>query len=143
MSFLSLSKILPKFVNPMSLFKKRAPEPIISRAEALKMVPVRNTEVTETAISGGLIQLSYPLAVKPWFGQLAEKVGLWDKRPMIKHIELDEMGTFVWTQINGDQSVQQIADAFVKEYEVQPREAELSVTAFIKTIGQRGIIGLK
>jgi len=127
----------------MSLFKKSAPEPIISRAEALKMVPVRNTKVAEAPLAGGLIQLSYPLAIKPWFGQLAEKVGLWDKRPMIKQIELDEMGTFVWQLIDGEHSVKQIAGAFVQKYEVQPREAELSVTAFIKTIGQRGIIGLK
>ena len=107
------------------------------------MVPVRNLEVHEHPIDGGLIQLSYPLAVKPWFGVLAEKVGMWDKRPMIKTLELDEMGTFTWGLINGERSVRQIADEFAKFYEVQPREAELSVTAFIKTIGQRGILGLK
>lgn len=127
----------------MSLFKKSKPLPTIPRAEALNMVPVRNSEVDETEINDGLIQLAYPLAVKPWFGRMAEKVGLWDKRPMIKRLELDEMGTFVWRLIDGDHSVRQIADAFVAHYEVQPREAELSVTAFIKTIGQRGIIGLK
>lgn len=127
----------------MSWFKKSKPMPVIPRSEALNMVPVRNTEVTETGLPDGLVELAYPLAVKPWFGRMAEKVGLWDKRPMIKRIELDEMGTFVWQHIDGTHSVRDIADAFVKRYEVQPREAELSVTAFIKTIGQRGIIGLK
>lgn len=127
----------------MSLFRKRPPEPVISRAEALRMVPVRNAEVKEKTLEGGLVELAYPLAVKPWFGSLAEKVGMWDKRPMIKRIELDEMGTFVWRRIDGNHSVHQIAEAFVQEYKVQLREAELSVTAFIKTIGQRGIIGLK
>jgi len=107
------------------------------------MVPVRNAEVKETPLNGGLVELAYPLAIKPWFGSLAEKVGLWDKRPMIKRIELDEMGSFVWERIDGNHTVRQIAEAFVDEYKVQPREAELSVTAFIKTIGQRGIIGLK
>jgi hypothetical protein len=107
------------------------------------MIPVRNTEVEETPIPDDLIRLSYPLAIKPWFGQLAEKVGMWDKRPMIKHLELDEMGTFVWQLIDGEHSVRQIAEEFTRHYQVQPREAELSVTAFIKTIGQRGIIGLK
>ena len=127
----------------MPWFKKSPPLPTIPRAEALNMVPVRNTEVQESSIADGLIQLAYPLAIKPWFGRMAEKVGLWDKRPMIKEIELDEMGTFVWKLIDGEHSVRQIAEAFVSHYEVQPREAELSVTAFIKTIGQRGIIGLK
>ncbi len=127
----------------MSLFKKKPPQPIISRAEALEMVPVRNSEVTEKPVPGDLVQLSYPLAIKPWFGRLAEKVGMWDKKPMVKRLELDEMGTFVWRLINGERSVRNIAEAFTDQYEVQPREAELSVTAFIKNIGQRGIIGLK
>lgn len=127
----------------MSLFKKKPVQPTISRSEALSMIPVKNTEVHETPMDGHLVELAYPLAVKPWFGRMAEKVGMWDKRPMIKRLELDEMGTFVWQRINGENSVRQIAEQFTKHYEVQAREAELSVTAFIKTIGQRGIIGLK
>ena len=107
------------------------------------MVPVRNAAVEETPLPDGLVRLAYPLAVKPWFGRLAEKVGMWDKKPMIKQVELDEMGAFVWTRIDGERSVRRIAEELASFYEVQAREAELSVTAFIKTIGQRGIIGLK
>jgi hypothetical protein len=127
----------------MPLFKKRQPQPIITRAEALQMIPVRNSAVEETALENGLLEIAYPLAVKPWFGKIAESVGLWDKRPMIKRLELDEMGSFVWSSIDGKSTVKQLAEAFVDKYDVQLREAELSVTAFIKTIGQRGIIGLK
>ncbi|MGE4421834.1 MAG: PqqD family protein [Pseudodesulfovibrio sp.] len=125
------------------MFRKKRPEPTISRAQALDMVPVRNEAVAITALPGGLVQLAYPLAIKPWFGRLADKVGLWDGKPMTKTVELDEMGTFVWRHIDGTRSVRAIARAFTETYEVQPREAELAVTAFIKTIGQRGIIGLK
>jgi hypothetical protein len=107
------------------------------------MVPVKNAEVSETPLPDGLVRLAYPLAVKPWFGRLAEKVGMWDKKPMTKQVELDEMGSFVWQRIDGVRSVRQIAQEFTDAYEVQTREAELSVTTFIKTIGQRGIIGLK
>jgi len=125
------------------LFRKKRPEPVISRVEALDMVPVKNRQVEEMPLPGGLIRLAYPLAVKPWFGRLAEKAGLWDKKPMIKQVELDEMGTFVWERIDGQRSVRGIAREFTRAYEVQSREAELAVTTFIKTIGQRGIIGLK
>nr|WP_321260592.1 PqqD family protein [uncultured Pseudodesulfovibrio sp.] len=125
------------------MFKNKSTEPVISRAEALNMVPVKNRAVEETALPDGLVRLAYPLAIKPWFGRLAEKVGMWDKKPMIKQVELDELGAFVWERIDGERSVQQIAAELASFYEVQPREAELSVTAFIKTIGQRGIIGLK
>lgn len=127
----------------MALFRKKPTEPTISRTMALSMVPVKNMEVAIIPLDDGLVQLAYPLAVKPWFGRLAEKVGMWDKRPMTKTVELDEMGTFVWDLIDGERSVRAIAEAFAAHYEVQPREAELSVTTFIKTIGQRGIIGLK
>jgi lipopolysaccharide biosynthesis protein len=127
----------------MSWFKKKPPQPTIPRSEALNMVPVRNDAVTATTTGDGHVLLAYPLAVKPWFGRLAEKVNLWDQRPMVKRLELDEMGTFVWDRIDGLRSVRRIADEFAAHYGVQPREAELSVTAFIKNIGQRGIIGLR
>lgn len=125
------------------MFRKKRPEPSITRAQALDMVPVRNEAVAITELPGGLVRLAYPLAIKPWFGRLADKVGLWDGKPMTKTVELDEMGAFVWRHIDGGRSVRDIARAFAETYEVQPREAELAVTAFIKTIGQRGIIGLK
>ena len=117
--------------------------PTIPRSAALNMVPVRSTEVRAETTAEGVLRLSYPLAVKPWFGRLAEKVNLWDKRPMIKRLELDEMGTFVWECIDGKRSVRQIAEAFAAHYGLQPREAELGVTAFIKNIGQRGLLGLR
>ncbi len=107
------------------------------------MVPVRNRAVEETGQADGLVRLAYPLAVKPWFGRLADRVGLWDGKPMIKRVDLDEMGAFVWRRIDGERSVGDIAREFTEAYQVQLREAELAVTAFIKTIGQRGIIGLK
>jgi hypothetical protein len=126
----------------MSWFRKQAPQPVIPRSEALSMIPVRNVEVTASTTADGLVLLAYPLAVKPWFGRLAEKVNLWDQRPMIKKLELDEMGSFVWDHIDGTRSVRRIAEEFAAHYGVQRREAELSVTAFIKNIGQRGILGL-
>ena len=127
----------------MPLFRKPKPQPTISRREALAMVPVRNRQVEATPQPGGVVLLTYPLAIKPWFGKLAGKVGMWDDRPLIKKLELDEMGTFVWERIDGRNSVKDIARLFTEHYQVQAREAELSVTAFIKDIGQRGIIGLK
>ncbi|MEF2230235.1 MAG: PqqD family protein [Pseudodesulfovibrio sp.] len=127
----------------MGWFSRKSPAPVMARSRALDMVPVRNRAVEEAPADGGLIRLSYPLAVKPWFGKLADAVGMWDKRPMIKQLELDELGAFVWNLIDGQRSVREIARAFADRYQAQPREAELSVTAFIKTIGQRGLIGLR
>ena len=120
----------------------RGPEPK-TRQEALALRPVRNKDVTEEKQPNGIIRLNYPLTLKPWFGKWAQKLGKWDGRPMIKKLELDEMGGLAWRMIDGSNTVRDIIDAFIVEYGLQPKEAELSVTAFIKELGRRGIIGLR
>ncbi|SDB08340.1 Coenzyme PQQ synthesis protein D (PqqD) [Desulfonatronum thiosulfatophilum] len=114
-----------------------------TRQEALSLRPVRNKDVLEEKQPNGLIRLSYPLTLKPWFGKWAQKLGKWDGRPMTKKLELDEMGGLAWSMVNGSHTVRDIIDAFIAEYGLQPKEAELSVTAFIKELGRRGIIGLR
>ena len=114
-----------------------------TRQEALSLRPVRNRDVLEEKQPNGLIRLSYPLTLKPWFGRWAQKLGKWDGRPMTRKLELDEMGGLAWSMINGSNTVRDIIDAFIAEYGLQPKEAELSVTAFIKELGRRGIIGLR
>ena len=59
-----------------------------------------------------------------------------------KRLHLDAMGSFVWKLIDGEKSVGQIITTFAKEYKVSNMEAETAVTSFIKTLGQRGFIGL-
>ncbi|GAB6058924.1 PqqD family protein [Desulfonatronum parangueonense] len=120
----------------------RSPEPK-TRKEALALRPVRNKDVLEERQPNGIIRLSYPLTLKPWFGKWAQKLGKWDGRPMTKKLELDEMGGMAWSMINGSNTVRDIIDAFIAEYGLQPKEAELSVTAFIKELGRRGIVGLR
>ncbi|TVQ97791.1 MAG: PqqD family protein [Desulfovibrionales bacterium] len=114
-----------------------------SRKEALAFRPVRSKDVQEHPQPNGIIRLSYPTTMKPWFGKWAQKFGKWDGRPMVKQLELDEMGGLAWSLINGKNTVQQIIDAFIREYGLERKEAELSVTAFIKELGRRGIIGLR
>lgn len=132
----------------MGLFKRKkrigpAPGGPTTREESLAYCPVRNRDVREEPQPGGVIRLVYPSALKPWFGELAQRFGKWDGRPMTKKLELDEMGALAWSLIDGGNTVRDIAQAFVKQYGLHPKEAELSVTAFLKELGSRGIIGLK
>jgi hypothetical protein len=114
-----------------------------ARGEALACRPVRNANIIEEHLSDGRIQLSYPTTLKPWFGNWAQRLGKWDGRPMTKKLELDEMGALAWSMINGESTVQDIVRAFSREYGLQSREAELSVTTFIKELGLRGLVGLR
>ena len=114
-----------------------------SREESLAFVPVRNREVREEVLEGGLIRLNYLVSLKPWFATVAQRFGKWDGRPMEKKLELDEMGTLAWSRIDGRNTVRDIARVFVETYGLHQREAEMSVTAFLKELGRRGIVGMR
>lgn len=106
-------------------------------------MPVRNPSVIEEALSDDALRLAYPLTYKPWFDKFAKLLAKGEEKPMIKRLELDEMGLKAWSMINGRNTVKDIIDAFVAAYDLLPKEAEYSVTAFIKELGKRGIVILR
>jgi hypothetical protein len=124
------------------MFRKRSKGPHISREEALSLTPVRGPKVREEKIDE-LVRLSHPLPVKPWVTALLHRFGKEQKPQPRKTLELDEMGSEVWKHIDGKTSVQEICTAFQKRYDVHRQEAEASVTAFLRELGRRGIIGMK
>lgn len=113
----------------------------MGRAEALAMRPVRNPEIVEEP-HGDTLRIAYKISMKPWFARIADRFGMWDGKPMQKRLELDEMGLHVWQLIDGKNTVREIAAIFAKDYGVGRREAELSVSSFLKSLGERGIIAL-
>ncbi|GBC63967.1 PqqD family protein [Desulfonema ishimotonii] len=114
----------------------------MTRAEALGCRPVRSGEITEEVLASGLVRITYPVRMRPLLASLARRFGGSD-RPVMRKLELDTLGTAVWHLIDGQRPVEQIVRAFAKMYTLQPKEADLSVTAFIRELGRRGIIGLK
>ena len=127
----------------MKLFKskKKPVAPVMSRQEALRLRPVKNKDVIESVSPTGKIILCYPLDLKPIFVGLAKKMGLWKEgKPLTKSIELDEIGAMTWKMVDGKHTVKDMVDIFAKEYKVLPKEAELSMTSFIKELGRRGLI---
>ncbi len=120
----------------------KSPSPV-TRAEALNCRPVRNPEIRDEVMESGDVLIVYPVRTKPWFVRLARRMG-WDPdKPLMKKLQLDELGTVVWRLIDGKKSVREIVKAFAGEYQLHTREAEISVTTFIRELGKRGIIGLK
>ncbi len=115
----------------------------MTRAEALKFAPVRSTRIQESHLESGEIILSYPVDIKPWVDRIAKRFGVKESKPIEKKLQLDEFGTVVWEQINGERSVRQIIQWFAKKYQLHTKEAEVSVTRFLRELGKRGLIGLK
>lgn len=112
------------------------------REAALAMRPVKNVEMTEED-HGETLRLVYMVQMRPWFAGAAQRVGLWDGRPMQKTLELDGMGRAAWELMDGERTVGELATAFEERYGITRREAEMAMTAFIRELGRRGLIALR
>ena len=127
----------------MRVFKKKVKGPSISRAEALDRIPVKNVQISEERLENNLMVISYPVAMRPFFAGLLKRFGGAKPRIQMKKLQLDELGTEVWDLMDGKISVRQLIKKFSRNYKLEPREAEVSVTQFLRELGRRGLIGMK
>ena len=127
----------------MKVFKKKSQGVGPTRSEAFKFTPVKSTRIQESRLETGVILLTYPVDIKPWVDRIAKRFGKKESKPIEKKLQLDELGTAVWGQINGERPVRQVIQWFAKKYQLHTKEAEVSVTRFLRELGRRGIIGLK
>jgi hypothetical protein len=51
---------------------------------------------------------------------------------------LDEVGSFVWNLCDGEHPVSALVEALVERYKLGKREAEVSLTTYLKQLGKRG-----
>lgn len=61
---------------------------------------------------------------------------------MERTVKLDELGTFVFKQIDGNKNTLQIIEQFTRRYRTNRRESELSTVDFLKSLLRRGIISI-
>lgn len=126
----------------MGIFSKKAPAPQLSRTEALNCIPVKSTAIEASNTSEGVIRLRYPLVLKPWIAELAQRFSGAEYTPPSRQLELDELGSLTWDLINGKQTVREIVRQFSGQTKVHPKEAEAAVTRFLRELGRRGIVGM-
>lgn len=117
--------------------------PPLERDEALALVPVKNRQVTEQRHHPQQVVLHYPVTVKPWVAGLLRRFGGRAEAVRTRKVQLDELGTAVWDMVDGRRTVRDIVAAFAAAYRLVPREAEVSVTQFLRMLGQRGLIGMR
>ena len=127
----------------MIVFKKRKRQSQMSRAAALNCRPAKSLHITESRLETGEVFLEYPLAVRPWLAAVAKRLGKSGDVVQIKKLQLDTMGTAVWDLVDGHRSVRRIVKIFAETHRLDNKEAEVSVTSFIRELGQRGLLGLR
>ena len=115
----------------------------MSRAAALKCRPAKSLHITESRLETGEVFLEYPLSVRPWIAAVAKRLGKSRDVVQIKKLQLDTMGTAVWDLVDGHRSVRRIVKIFAETHRLDNKEAEVSVTSFIRELGQRGLLGLQ
>ncbi|MBT8370726.1 MAG: PqqD family protein [Deltaproteobacteria bacterium] len=127
----------------MKVFRKKSGANHISRAQALACTPVKSLQIIEVRLDTGEVLIEYPLAVRPWIAAVARRLGGPQNHAQTKKLQLDTMGTSVWDLMDGNRSVSRIIKVFAETHRLENREAEISVTHFIKELGRRGLLGLQ
>ena len=127
----------------MNVSEKRSSNDTDARSAALACRPVKNLGVEVQEMEDGDLILSYPVVVRPWLDRLLGRLGRKPREPLRRKVQLDGLGVQVWGWIDGDRTVAEIVAAFAKAQKLPRREAELSVTAFVRMLGKRGLIGLR
>ena len=115
----------------------------MTRQMALAYKPVKSSQVTETRLETGEVVLEYPLAVRPLVAAVARRLGKSQEDLIqIKKLQLDVLGTSVWDLVDGKRSVRRMIQIFAETHRLEKKEAEVSVTQFIRELGKRGLLGL-
>ena len=127
----------------IKVFKKNPGAGRMTRQEALAYKPVKSSHVTETRLETGEVILEYPLAVRPLVAAVARRLGKsLEDLIQIKKLQLDVLGTSVWDLVDGKRSVRRMIQIFADTHRLEKKEAEVSVTQFIRELGRRGLLGL-
>ena len=115
----------------------------MDRSTALACKPMKFEQVEEERLESGCVVLSFPVVMRPWFVKLVRRLGGPEESARIRKLQLDELGTAVWDLLDGKRTVRRIVSEFANTHQLHPKEAEVSVTQFLRDLGKRGIIGLK
>ncbi|MFP4175949.1 MAG: PqqD family protein [Planctomycetota bacterium] len=60
--------------------------------------------------------------------------------PPYKEIELDELGTYTIELCDGEHTVKELIEMFADEFDLNHREAEVSMVDYLQKLAKRGII---
>ena len=114
-------------------------KPVLTRDQALRARPVRNPALEWERGDEGEIHLRIPRR-KDLAGRALSRVF---RAPEHKEISLDEVGSDIWELCDGEHSLEAIVHAVSKKYKMTRRECEASVGAFLKTLGERKLLGFQ
>jgi hypothetical protein len=91
-------------------------------------------------LDSGPVQIEYPLMLKPLLRALFNRINKNHTERLTRKLQLDELGSQVWLLIDGKRRVSELISEFAAASTFTSQEAEISVTAFLRELGKRGLI---
>ncbi len=114
--------------------KFRKPE--LTRKQALAARPVRNPALKWERLDSGEVRIILPRR-NDYVGKL---LSFLFHVPKSRPVSLDVVGAHVWELCDGEHTVDDLVDALMDEHRLHRREAEVSLTAFLKMLGKRNMV---
>ena len=111
-------------------------EPKLTREQAMSSLPLRNQALVTRRLGNGETEITVPLR-SDWLGKLLAFIFF---VPRERKIVLETIGSAVWERCDGQHSVAQIAESLAKQHKLSRREAELSLTEYLRRLGKRRLI---
>ncbi len=116
----------------------------VTRAQIIGAQPVRNPAVQwerapyeDDGPSVALLRV--PRRRDRWGDMVARLFRL----PDFRKLELDEIGSDVWEMCDGSHTVDAVTRAICAKYRLNRRQGETSVTAYLKQLAERRLVGLR
>ena len=114
-----------------------------SRPRTLAAKPMRNPKVEwERRPADGDRPAVVLLRVPRRADRIGDWVARWFRLPTHRRIELDAIGSDVWEACDGARSVEGITRMVCERYRLNRRQGETSVTAYLRLLAERRLIGL-
>jgi hypothetical protein len=112
----------------------------LTREESLDAVVVASGDVSLRERKDGGITLSVPFRPTPFVAWLSRRLHVTGtaERPL----ELDEIGSFVWRMFDGRTQVREMIRRLSERYKLNRKEAEVSLTSFIRTLAKKRLVVL-
>lgn len=119
------------------------PESAKLRLRSLRARVQRSESASAERLENGRLVLGYKVE-RPRHLRFLRLIGGLPAGPeqQLKKVELDLLGTLVWEECGRNRRVCEIIDLVRDRFRISHREAELSVTEFIRGLGSRGLLSV-
>ena len=123
-------------MNLLAKFRRPKPEPP-SRQQSLAARPTRHPQIDWRDADDGTVALRLPQSE----AGTRRVVGALLAAPPSRSIALDEIGSEIWRRCDGQNSVRDLIRFMMERYQFARKEADASVTTYLRQLGKRGLVG--